>query len=39
MEAIAMAVLGGVSTAGGKGRVVGVLLGVFTNRFVTLRLD
>lgn len=30
MEVIAMAVLGGVSTAGGKGRVVGVLLGVFT---------
>ena len=30
MEVIAMAVLGGVSTAGGKGRVIGVVLGVFT---------
>jgi len=30
MEVIAMAILGGVSTAGGKGRVIGVVLGVFT---------
>jgi len=30
MEVIAMAILGGVSTSGGKGRVIGVALGVFT---------
>ena len=34
MEVIAMAILGGVSTAGGKGKVLGAVLGVFSIGFL-----
>jgi rhamnose transport system permease protein len=38
LDVIAMVVLGGVSTSGGTGRLIGVLLAVFTIGFLTYGL-